>query len=406
MLVVGLDGATNRVIDPLVAAGELPNLARIAREGVRAAVRPAGPILSPRIWTTFATGLPAERHGVHGWGKPGAQGRARLYTNLDRRVPALWNIVGAAGRRVGVVNWLMTQPPDRVNGVMISDHGVPSVAARRMELAQEFAEEVFGVEVEEVVAPEVTIAYAWPLDWVRRSRAIRGEALPPLSDEPNPFAGEEGAHAEFLRGIHRDDELTVHTALEVEEKVRPALLMVYLPGIDRVSHLLWEPIPSAPEPGRAGSLPAQRTKALEQLFAYYRFSDALLGQLPAGFGPDDFVLVISDHGFEAGSGPPEMPGVHASERARDGILYARGPGIEPATTAPPLRGVDVLPTLLAALGLPQARDLPGQVAPFLEATPVEAVSSYADLPIERVETKASGVDEEILEKLRTLGYVE
>jgi arylsulfatase A-like enzyme len=68
--------------------------------------------------------------------------------------------------------------------------------------------------------------------------------------------------------------------------------------------------------------------------------------------------------------------------------------------------VDVLPTLLAALGLPQAADLPGRIAPFLETTVPPPVASYADLAIERVETRASDVDESILEKLRTLGYVE
>ena len=61
-LVVGLDGATDKVIAPLVARGELPHLARLAREGAHGSVRPGRPILSPRIRTTYATGHPPEEH--------------------------------------------------------------------------------------------------------------------------------------------------------------------------------------------------------------------------------------------------------------------------------------------------------------------------------------------------------
>jgi len=406
--VVGLDGATNRVIDELVRAGALPSLASIARDGVRSAVRPAGPILSPRIWTTFATGLPADRHGIHGWSKLGPRNSARLYSNLDRRVPALWNVASAAGRRVGVVNWLMTQPPDRVNGVMISEHAVPGLTESRLPMAKDFAEQVFGATVEEVVAPEVTIAYAWPPDWVRRSETIRAGALPSLTDVPNPFVASGEPTQRLLYDTYRDDELTVHTALEVQAGIRPDLLMVYLPGIDRVSHMLWQGIevPRDPPPGVFVHPPAVRAEQREALIAYYRFSDGLLGRLTEGLGPEDFVFVISDHGFEASEAPNGLPGTHDSDAARDGILYARGPGIAKGVTAPSVADLDLLPTLLAALGLPQARDLPGQVASFLPDEGPEPVASYADVPVERVETPASEVDDEILEKLRTLGYVE
>jgi predicted AlkP superfamily phosphohydrolase/phosphomutase len=407
VLVVGLDGATNRVIDELFAAGELPHLRQLAASGVRGAVRPEGEILSPRIWTTFATGLPAEAHGVEGWVKHGPAGGLRLYSNLDRTAPALWNIVGAAGRRVAVLNWLMTQPPDRVAGVMISDHAVPGILQSRLPLAKQIAERDFGPSEGVVAAPEIAVAYAWPPEWVARSHEIREAGEPPLTAVPNPFE-DVGTLGSFMHRVFRDDELTLRTALVVEQEIGPDLLMVYLPGIDRVSHFLWQGIevPIDPEPGRSVQTPAQREKAREQLLAYYRFTDALLGHLLARYDANDFVFVVSDHGFEASRAALAMPGSHASERARNGVLYARGPGIEAGTTAPPLADIDVLPSLLAALGLPQAEDLPGQVAPFLETTDLASVASYADLPVERVETVASDVDAEILESLRTLGYVE
>ena len=410
-LVVGLDGATDKVIAPLVARGELPHLARLAREGAHGSVRPGRPILSPRIWTTYATGHPPEEHGIADWVQRGDQGQLRLYSNLDRRVPALWNIASAAGREVGVVNWLITQPPDQVNGVMISDHAVPGMTDSRLPMARDIANQQFGSGQAEVVAPEVAVAYAWPTDWVERSEQIRGDDSGALTDVANPFTGPDWqGHAifDFLRSVYRDDERTVATALEVAEALRPDLLLVYLPGIDRTSHLLWQGIetPAQPANGVTVHPPALRATHRRALLDYYRFTDALLGLLLEGFGPDDFVLVLSDHGFEASNSAVMMPGIHDSDAARDGVLYARGPGIAPGSRPEVIDDIDVLPTLLAATGLPLADALPGEPAPFVRVRRPPPVASYQDVPVQRVDTPASEVDETILEKLRTLGYVE
>ena len=410
-LIVGLDGATNKVIDSLIEAGELPNIAALARKGVRAAVRPERPILSPRIWTSFATGVAPEQHGIEDWVKQGPDGGRTLYSNLDRRVPAVWNIASAQGLSVGVVNWLITQPPDKLNGAMISDHAVPGMTESRLPMAKDIANQRFGAAGGAVDAPEATIAYAWPLDWVERSEQIRAGAGAPLTRIASPFTGPawQGHPVfDFLRSVYRDDELTVRTALELEAQLQPELLMVYLPGIDRVSHMLWQgiEIPANPPPGLTVHPPELRALHRSALLDYYRFSDALLGRLMQAFDERDFVLVLSDHGFEASHSRLTMPGIHESDEARDGILYARGPGIAAGSTAEPIGYLDVMPTLLSALGIAQADDLAGAVAPFLRVQGSGHVASYADTPFERVSTPASAVDEAILEKLRTLGYIE
>ena len=56
VLLVAVDGASNKVILPLIERGELPAFAALRREGVSGELRPGRPILSPRIWTTVATG--------------------------------------------------------------------------------------------------------------------------------------------------------------------------------------------------------------------------------------------------------------------------------------------------------------------------------------------------------------
>ena len=54
LLLVGVDGATWKLIDPLLAAHRMPNLERLIAGGVRTPLATIRPTLSPAIWTTKA----------------------------------------------------------------------------------------------------------------------------------------------------------------------------------------------------------------------------------------------------------------------------------------------------------------------------------------------------------------
>ena len=64
VIFVGLDGADWELLDDYMAAGVMPNLAALAREGRTATLKTVQPPLSPLVWTTMMTGASPLEHGI------------------------------------------------------------------------------------------------------------------------------------------------------------------------------------------------------------------------------------------------------------------------------------------------------------------------------------------------------
>ena len=120
-MVIGIDGATWDVIDPMIANGELPNMASLKARGAWGPLITVGPQVSPVVWTSFSTGQFGRSHGILDFVYPYQTGPKRPVQSTERQVPALWNLVSEAGGKVGVVGYFATYPADEVNGVMVSD---------------------------------------------------------------------------------------------------------------------------------------------------------------------------------------------------------------------------------------------------------------------------------------------
>jgi predicted AlkP superfamily phosphohydrolase/phosphomutase len=394
VLMVGIDGASWRVVQPMMQDGRLPHLARLAREGASGTMVSLLPLESPRLWTTIATGKLPEKHGIDSFTVEDPEHGPRLVASHDRAGHAIWNMATTAGLSVGVVNWWVTYPPEKVSGVIVSDHFLPMVVRER--------EAYFSARTGDA-APVV-----YPAEWMGRIHALvkrrrQAPGDPPFGDLRIPG----WVKPESITTIYRDDAHVGAAALEVARGLRPDLLMLMMKGVDPASHLLWATVEETPD--RVARMPAtaeERAGGAEVVRRFYQQADAVIGQLLEGYDSDDLVLVVSDHGFENSRKVKGLTGIHTSALARRAILFVRGPGVEPGTSVERARIQDVTPTILTWLGLPLGEDMDGEPLAVLKREPVEAVATWDTTPIERVETASTGADAEIMEQLEALGYFE
>jgi len=122
VLILGLDSFDWRILDPMMEAGRMPNLAGLVRRGARANLRTIRPILSPVIWTSVATGVKPSRHGIVDFVVTARDTGALMpVTSAMRQVPALWTLLSRQGIEVGVVAWWATWPAETVRGRIVTD---------------------------------------------------------------------------------------------------------------------------------------------------------------------------------------------------------------------------------------------------------------------------------------------
>src|SRR5437870_1772890 len=95
VMVRGIDGGTWTVIEPMMQAGELPNLKKLYASGLHGILESRPPILSPVVWTTIFSGFGYLKHGVKDW---------KTSQSTNRRVNAIWEIMRDQRKRVDVFN--------------------------------------------------------------------------------------------------------------------------------------------------------------------------------------------------------------------------------------------------------------------------------------------------------------
>jgi predicted AlkP superfamily phosphohydrolase/phosphomutase len=117
IVLIGIDAGEWDVINNLIEEKNLPNFERFKKEGSYGyLISPYS--YSPISWTEIATGKTKEKHGIEDFFN---KDRTRLTYSLEVRSKRIWNILNENGKTTGVYHWLISWPPEKVNGFMVSD---------------------------------------------------------------------------------------------------------------------------------------------------------------------------------------------------------------------------------------------------------------------------------------------
>lgn len=254
-VILGVDGLDPRVVHDMWSRGQLRNMQRLCDEGVCSESSSAWDS-SPVIWTTVATGMVPEKHGIDRFVTDTPEGRVPIGA-ADRRTATLWEASSDAGYLTAQLGWWATWPADEIHGV--------SMSARAAKARS----------IEDRVTPAATQALF---------DSQRAQAL-------------EGQHERFeaCGSMASNDAWVSYWTPQVVAEGYD-LTMAYLRCVDVVSHRYWGywDTTSFPDPD-----PAELAAYEHILPDNYEAADQALGRILEAMPVDTNLIVMSDHGFEA-----------------------------------------------------------------------------------------------------------
>ena len=129
LFVLSLDGLSLEMADWAAASRVMPCLGDQLNKGVIKPINGILPSVNQVTWASYATGVNPGKHGVFGFvdREPNPFG-VHIPSAEDLKAPVLWDYLGKAGKRTGVVNLPLTYPPRSVNGFMVSCSMSPDLA--------------------------------------------------------------------------------------------------------------------------------------------------------------------------------------------------------------------------------------------------------------------------------------
>jgi len=128
--VIGLDGATFRLILPWVKQGKLPTLKKMMDQGVWGNLQSTIHPLSPQAWASFMTGKNPGKHGIFEFVEHKANSYDLRYVNGGFvQGKKIWKLLSDAGKKVCVINVPFTYPPEKVNGNLIAGLDAPGLCS-------------------------------------------------------------------------------------------------------------------------------------------------------------------------------------------------------------------------------------------------------------------------------------
>ena len=312
VLLIGWDSADWGLIHPLLDRGAMPALAALVNRGVMGRLATLHPPEPLALWTSIATGVTADRHGVLGPLTIDADSGRLRPTAGPWNAPPLWEIAAAHHRRTHVIGWPLAGRPI-ADEFRVQPADIPASALLELLPTAAAIDQRYDDRLAQIAAG------------LAECCTIHNAATAALENEPWDFAA------------------VCYPTIGYFSR---RFMQFHPPRLPRIAERDFEIYHGA-------------------VAAIYRFHDALLARLVELAGPDAAIVLVSAHGFESGTGRP-LPGDLAARKPRAwfapyGILCAAGPALRADELIHGATLLDIGPTMLALLNARGAEKMDGRV---------------------------------------------
>lgn len=391
VIFVGFDGADWRVMEPMMARGELPTFSRIVREGTSGPLESIHDSNSAVIWASIYTGMAPERHGVLDFYRIAFPGMASkgLYPVHRTYFKELSDLVAPLGlaSQIPVDRFSLAAPPFWE-------------VADRAGLSTGVVDGYFY----SFPAPRPSNRESWFLSYGLDEMAERPSPQVPLFAQPASLFREMRP---FLKGGDFQWQSAALLKL-LAERPQPRFINFYTHQPDSDQHWFWKWY----EPEKFFGVKKEDVAAKGDIIpGIYRGFDGFLARLLAAAGPDTVVIIASDHGHS----PTIVHSLYTQHRhGPPGILLMRGGPVRRGLLVEDASVFDLYPTVLYLLGLQVPQDAAGKILidaldpGFVRLHPIRSVPTYRDLGLSPNLPGASrdgSMNREEIEKLKSLGYI-
>lgn len=272
-ILIGLDGASFTVLDPLMEDGTMPFLKKFISKGCRGELTSVTPPLTPPAWTSLATGCRPGTHGVLDFLQfESPKSRYIKWISFrDIQRETIWSIVSRHGMRAGSLNFIAMNPPPPISGYV-----VPGFVSWRFLKKN-----------------------SWPEDLFDRLKNIPGFDLKEMAlnfrEEEKAVKGCQKEEYEKWILLHIKRERQWFQVVRYLMQNDPCHLMGFIfDGLDRIQHICWRFLD--PDCFPESFLPWEE-KTRQLCLQYFHELDEFIEEIVSLAGPEANIFIASDHGF-------------------------------------------------------------------------------------------------------------
>ena len=120
ILIIGLDGASWKILNPWIKKEKLPFLAKIKKQGAWGNLQSTIPPLTGPAWVSFQTGVNPGKHGIFDFVIYQENGDDKVITRTDIKFPPIYQFLSQANKTSIFINLPVSYPPAKIKGIIIS----------------------------------------------------------------------------------------------------------------------------------------------------------------------------------------------------------------------------------------------------------------------------------------------